>query len=66
MKYDNHAEFKNYCKVFSVPKEFTTGCTGNVRAKFTGPELKMIYCQYLRNVPIAANKGRLPNPLTSC
>ena len=59
----NYAEFKNYCRVFDVPKEFTTGCTGAVKAKFTGQELKMIYCNYLRNTPTARTGSRLPNPL---
>jgi hypothetical protein len=62
----NYAEFKNYCRVFDVPKEFTTGCTGGIKAKFTGQELKMIYCLYLRNTPLATKSRRLPNPLTNC
>jgi hypothetical protein len=62
----NYAQFKNYCKVFTIPTELTSNCVGGVRAKFTGEELKMIYCNYLKNTAAARIAGKLPNPLNNC
>ena len=62
----NYAQFKNYCRVFTIPKELTTNCVGGSRAKFTGDELKMLYCRYLKNSPVMRTVGKLPNPLTNC
>jgi len=62
----NYAQFKNYCKVFTIPTELTSTCVGGIRAKFTGEELKMIYCNYLKNSAVARVAGKLPNPLTNC
>jgi|LakMenE01Jun11ns_1017448.scaffolds.fasta_scaffold9860812_2 hypothetical protein len=44
----DYAKYKDYCKVFTVPKYFSSDKT-QYKVGLTGKEMKMLYCMYLRN-----------------